>query len=230
MSDFSAHFLISLALGYPAGLPMAYKHGVRGMRANLYRYLLAGFAVLVGMAPVSWSQTGASQQLKLRGVEAKTTETPEYDVRVKGAGGSNQGKGEWLEVRAEFDTAPRWVNEVTFKYYVLMEAKSAEDVPKKNNLFTGSVTYVNIPKGNRYRSAIYLDPFTHQRYGQVKAVAVEVVHEGRTVDMKTDAKVQTKWWEQIPNPINGLLLNKNDTPFAFVDYDEYPMIKRKSVQ
>ena len=203
------------------------------MKVNLYRYLLAGFAVLGGMVPASWGQqqyAGGGQQLKLRGVEAKSTETPEYDVRVRGAGGSNKSKNEWLEVRAEFDTAPRWVDEVTFKYYVLMEARSAEDVPRKLNLFTGSVTYVNIPKGNRYRSAIYLDPFTHKRYGKVKSVAVEVVQQGIVVDMDTDAKVQSKWWTQIPNPIPGRLLTKNDTPFAFVDYDEYPMIKRKAAQ
>jgi hypothetical protein len=48
--------------------------------------------------------------------------------------------------------------------------------------------------------------------------------------MGTDAKVQSKWWTQIDSPIPGRLLTKNDTPFAFVDYDAYPMIKRKAAQ
>ncbi len=41
----------------------------------------------------------------------------------------------------------------------------------------------------------------------------------------TESTAQTaNWWDRFP-PIDGVLLNRAQTPFAFVDYDLYEQIK-----
>jgi hypothetical protein len=128
----------------------------------------------------------------------------------------------WLEVEVEFATTPVMTDELTVKYFVLFNG----------NLFSGSVTHVNVPAGRDRRSIMYMAPRTLARYGgnrpitlnSVPNVAVQIVQQGAVKDEVSLARAQPQWYAALPQ-ISGLLLNKNETPFAPLYWDRYEQIK-----
>lgn len=155
--------------------------------------------------------------VKLGKVTANLVKTPEYQI----TGGQNKRYtlGSWLEMEVEFETAPETIPELTFKYIVQIAGK----------LLTGEVTHINIPKGREHFSVMYVAPRTLERLAGGKAptgsiadnVWVEVSYQGQKLDV---AAIQRK---AIPNvqQVTGLILNKNETPFAPLYYDRYEAIK-----
>ncbi|MFN2541925.1 MAG: Amuc_1102 family pilus-like protein [Chthoniobacterales bacterium] len=141
------------------------------------------------------------------------------------AGGEAAPKGQpgrWLQVEVEFAAAPAFTDQVTVKYYVLFNG----------NLFTGEVTHVNVPAGRERRSVIYMPPHVLERYAgnrplnpnTVQNVAVQIVQDGDVRDELSVARAVAQWYGAL-SPISGLLLNKNETPFAPLYWDRYEQIK-----
>jgi hypothetical protein len=128
----------------------------------------------------------------------------------------------WLQVEVEFAATPALTDQLTVKYFILFNG----------NLFTGEVTHVNVPAGRERRSVIYMTPRTLVRYGgnrpitvnSVPNVAVQIVQQGAVKDELSFARAQPQWYAALP-PISGLLLNKNETPFAPLYWDRYEQIK-----
>jgi hypothetical protein len=128
----------------------------------------------------------------------------------------------WLQVEVEFAATPALTDQLTVKYFILFNG----------NLFTGEVTHVNVPAGRERRSVIYMTPRTLVRYGgnrpiavnSVPNVAVQIVQQGAVKDELSFARAQPQWYGALP-PISGLLLNKNETPFAPLYWDRYEQIK-----
>ena len=54
----------------------------------------------------------------------------------------------WLEVEVEFTSTPEFTDELTFKYYILVNGK----------LLTGEVTHMNVTAGRDNRSVMYVPP------------------------------------------------------------------------
>jgi hypothetical protein len=130
---------------------------------------------------------------------------------------------DWWRAVVEFETAPDWVDELEFTFYAYLEDQSARNAPV---MFRGVVTYVNIPKG-RHNADIFLHPNVIDRMGVIKQMAVVVKHQGMVVATESSAQ-KPNWWEQFP-PVNGVLLNRAQTPFALIDYDAYNVIKPAAV-
>jgi hypothetical protein len=151
--------------------------------------------------------------------------TPEYTTSV------SRGKGtprDWGELTVIYDTQQEWLDELTFQYYVLLFDKKKSDY----SLFKGTVTFVDIPKGRNHLSTMYLRPVALARYGEVAAMAVEVVYKGEVAETKADermiagAKLAKEWWKSPQLTVKeGYILNRAQTPFAFVNYDDYETIK-----
>src|SRR5437879_8832134 len=82
----------------------------------------------------------------------------------------------WLEVEVTFACAPEFTDELTLKYFILVNGK----------LLTGEVTHVNIPAGRENRSVVYVTPKTLQRLmlgrtvtnNAVQNTAVQLMHQG----------------------------------------------------
>lgn len=130
----------------------------------------------------------------------------------------------WLEVEAEFAATPDWTDELTFKYFILINGK----------LLAGEVTHVNIPAGRENRSVVYLSPHTLARFNGnrpvtpniVQNIAVQLLQQGSVKDELSFTKAPGQWYAGLTQ-LTGFLLNKNETPFAPLYWDRYEQIKSR---
>jgi hypothetical protein len=172
----------------------------------------------------------ASELIRLRGVSAETTFSPDFSYSLRGRSTQRDGRANWLKVEAEFATAPNWIDEITFTFYVVLRG-NANDLPegaRENNLFSGTVTYIHVPQSRRMVANMFLDPNTLARYGQPTYTAVVVAINGepaaRMADPAIDPEEPNLWWSrETPNEVP--LLSRKETPFALVEHDHLPTIK-----
>lgn len=158
-----------------------------------------------------------SDILRIRKMSPTTEKTPLFKSSAQ-----SQSSGrltDWWRVTVEFETAPDWIDELEFTYYVYMKDQSNKGAEM---MFRGTVTYVNIAKG-KHLSDMFLHPSTVARLGRVEQVAVVVKARGAMVAMESTAKTPN-WWDRF-TPIDGVLLNRSQTPFSVLDYDSFEAIK-----
>lgn len=128
----------------------------------------------------------------------------------------------WLEVEVEFASAAEFVDDLTFKYYILVNGK----------LLTGEVTHTNIAGGKENRSVMYVSPRTLARImgnraatpASVQNVAVQIVQQGTVKAESSLDRAAPQWFASMPQ-VAGFVLNKNETPFAPLYWDRYEQIK-----
>lgn len=128
----------------------------------------------------------------------------------------------WLEVEVTFSAAPDFTDELTLEYFVLFNGK----------LLTGEVTHVNIPSARDNRSVMYVTPKTLQRLmvgrpvtnSALQNVAVQLMQQGALKDELSLSRAAPQWYATLPQ-VAGLVLNKNETPFAPLYWDRYCQIK-----
>lgn len=150
-------------------------------------------------------------------------ETPIYSTTI--SRGSNPA-GRWAQISVVYDTEPEWIDELVFQYYALCRDKKTENYV----LFKGAVSHIEIPQGRSHVSTMFLRPNTLLRYGEVVAVAVEIMGRGEQVAVSHSelpkAKLPPDWWKS-PRVTakDGYLLSRDKTPFAFVNCDDYEAIK-----
>ena len=128
----------------------------------------------------------------------------------------------WLEVEVEFGAAPAFTDELTFKYFILLNGR----------LLTGEVTHTNIAAGRDNRSVMYVSPKTLARFlnnrpvtpNVVQNIAVQIVQQGAVKDELSLVRAPAQWFSTIPQ-VTGFVLNKNETPFAPLYWDRYEQIK-----
>jgi hypothetical protein len=99
-------------------------------------------------------------------------------------------------------------------------------------LLTGEVTHVNIPAARENRSVMYVTPKTLQRLllgrpltnNALQNVAVRLTQQGALKSELSLNRAPAQWYATIPE-VTGLVLNKNETPFAPLYWDRYCQIK-----
>lgn len=165
--------------------------------------------------------------INIRGVRFDTVFTPEFSFNQRGMSTQRDGRRQWLRVSSEFETAPEWMDEVTVTFYVVLRANPG-NIPEganPNNLFTGTVTYVNVRRG-RHNTTMFLDPNTSDRFGTPQAVAVVYNVGGRPAggDVQPRSTQESRWWTTMtPNAMP--LLNRSETPFALVEIEQFNTVK-----
>ncbi|MBV9009270.1 MAG: hypothetical protein JO354_08910 [Verrucomicrobia bacterium] len=128
----------------------------------------------------------------------------------------------WLEVEVTFTATPEYTDELSLKYYILFAGK----------LLTGEVTHVNIPAARDNRSVMYVTPKTLQRLllgrpltpNALQNVAVQLMQQGALKDEMSLNRAPAQWYATM-SQVGGLVLNKNETPFAPLYWDRYCQIK-----
>ncbi|MDQ6622652.1 MAG: hypothetical protein M3Y86_04100 [Verrucomicrobiota bacterium] len=173
--------------------------------------------------------SGLLAQLPPRGAEFVITKidrnlitAPQFSYTGAEQYTTNQ-RDRWLEVEVEFTAVPEYTDELTFKYYILVGGK----------LLTGEVTHVSIAAGRDDRSVMYVSPRTLARImgnrpvvpNSIQNIAVQIVQQGA---VKAESSLErgsgAQWFASMPQ-IAGLVLNKNETPFAPLYWGRYEQIK-----
>jgi hypothetical protein len=203
---------------------MKRRHSVVGWCA------LAGAILVVGGGDVLAQQVrakpaGAPVKIRqLTGIGPRALmRTPDF------AGGStgNRGQMQWVAVTAQFDSEPEWIDEMAVQTYVLLHDRTTNAL----KLLKGAATYMDVVRGRGHMIASYVRPVALQRFGEVVGVAVEATVKGEVVAAESEGRLQGKplppeWWKSAKlTPVEGYILNKDKTPFAFVAYDDYESLK-----
>jgi hypothetical protein len=173
---------------------------------------------LAALALPAFSQVALGPgSVKISKIQPSVSKTPEYQI----TGGQNKRSklGEWLEVEVEFETRPEEIEELTFRYTIYVERK----------LLDGEVTHVSIPKGRDHFSVVYVSPRSLERLtggkpltpASIENVWVEVSRQGQVLDRSSFKPGAVPNLPHIP----GMVLNKNETPFAPLYFDRYEAIK-----
>jgi hypothetical protein len=215
---------------------------MRPSPATIFSALLA----LLVVSPSMWAQQAPlNSEVTITKIEPSLIESPKipsgaYTKRTQGRPGS------WLEVEVTFDRnvipkAPKFADELTFNYYILLKNEHATE-DKKPTLLTGSVTHVHVPQEKGLHSVVYVSPRALSRFFDGKPpgialqtvldVGVEISGKDGLLAISTSkgtVKGDKGWWTSgLYTPTPGVVLNKNETPFAPLEWDYYEAIKSKS--
>lgn len=150
--------------------------------------------------------------------------TPQYTYSGAQQFQANQ-REQWLEVEVEFTAAPEFTDELTFKYFVLFNGK----------LLTGEVSHSSVAAGKTNHSVMYVSPRALARLmgnrpiqpTAIQNIAVQIAQQGAVKDELSLTRAQPQWYSAMPQ-VPGLMLNKNETPFAPLYWDRYEQIKAAS--
>ncbi len=210
--------------------------------------VMMGFSLLaadrasaqVAAAPVALEKTVLIKNVF--GLEANARlRTPVY--QASGGGKIVRSTGnvarEWIQVVAEYyllaDSKNRWLNQVSFQFFVLTAIDNRETKGKDYTIFRGQVAYADVDRARRdaHWATLYLRPSAVLRHGDPIAVAVEVSVDGRVVDTKSESdrkyaemlSREKEWWKNPKLAVkDGYLLKATDTPFSFINVDDFEEI------
>lgn len=187
--------------------------------------LTSSVLAVVGLlifAPAVFSQApAAAAQFQLTKITKNFITSPQFTYTGAQQYVANQ-RDKWLEVEVEFAASAPFTDELTVKYYILINGK----------VLTGEVTHMNIVGGRENRSVMYVPPGAIARImenrpvapNSVQNIAVQIVQQGTVKDENNMVRGSPEWYKGLP-ALSGLVLNKNETPFAPLYWDRYAQIK-----
>jgi len=171
----------------------------------------------------------AIKELKGLGSES-LLETPNYNT--------TQSKGarvvrKWIQISAEIDVSGKrdeWVEGVACTFYALLQNKEKGEW----TMLSLPIDYYDAKGGSKSMLAAYLLPGATDRCGDLVAIGAELTVGGEAVASEGASKesLGDKWWAN-PKVVDspkvtrkeGLLLKRQDTPFAFVNPDDFEIEK-----
>ncbi len=201
----------------------------RGWAGLLCAVLLAGVLPAQGQMlrsrtgpalPANPAAPGAGVAVKIKKLAPVKAVTPVLEVK-HGSSPTSRPK-EWWCARMEFETAQEWTTALEITTYVYVEDQSNKNAPL---MFKDVTTYVDLEKGTHLVD-VFLHPDTFKKVGIPKYIAVVVRAAGAVVATESTASTQN-WWDKF-TPVEGVLLPRSQTPFAVVDFDNYPCVRQET--
>jgi len=218
------------------------------MRSSLFSIALVVSVGLAFSLPARSQQAPVNTEILIQKIEPTFVESPKI-----ASGYSKKSPGrplKWLEVEVLFDRnakIPKFADELTFQYYILLKNERATE-DRKPTLLTGSVTHVLTPQEKGLHAVVYASPRTLAKFFDgkdpvnvqqaVEDVGVEVKGGGALLAIKTwkgqlggTVQAPVGWWTagaQSYSSVPGFILNKNETPFAPLEWDYFEPVKSKS--
>jgi hypothetical protein len=179
---------------------------------------LLGLSIFLPL--IVFAQTRSAAKFQIAKITKNLIPTPQF--AYSGAQHQTNQRDRWLEVEVEFTATPDLTNELTLKYYILFNG----------TLLTGEVTHINVPAGRENRSVMYIPPRVLARFANNRPitenlcqnVAVQIMQGGAVKAEANLNRGQPQWYEALPQ-VSGLVLNKDQTPFAALYWDRYEQIK-----
>src|SRR5437870_8131060 len=196
-------------------------HITQAARAGVLIPILISATILAGIPTLMRAQPRAAVDFQLLKINTNFISSPQFTYTGAEQFQADQ-REKWLEVEVTFACAPEFTDELTLKYFILVNGK----------LLTGEVTHVNIPAGRENRSVMYVTPKTLQRLmlgrtvtnNALQNAAVQLMQQGALKDELSAQRAAPQWYATLPQ-VAGLVLNKNETPFAPLYWDRYCQIK-----
>lgn len=196
------------------------------------RVLLALAAFLGWMA---WTGEAVAQIPAPTRVKAEITDvkvimqkTPEFQAATS-EGKKDPKRREWLELEVGFktdsDSRVGIIPELMITYYLLVQGAERQ-------VLSGSFTYSNIVDKEENFAVVYVSPHALTRLtgepnkfrlGNVQAMGVEILYQGRVVAESPDAK-KFAAAATIPK-ISDMILPKEKTPFSLLWIDRHAELK-----
>ena len=180
------------------------------------------------------AEVDPSTQLRIKKIvgtgRQALVKTPIYNTNAPRSAAKEQ---DWYQLWVQYETAPAWMDEVVFSFHVLARTKvQGRDI---FSLYRKTVKYVDVEQGRAHMSTVFLRPSALKRYGEVVAAAVVVTVDGKTAAEESEVimpNIPEKWWQNPAVTENaavtvreGYLLDRSQTPFAFINVDDYEAIK-----
>jgi len=153
--------------------------------------------------------------------------TPDYNVSA------TEGRAtirDWSKITVSYESMADWVDELKVRFYVASKDKSGA-----YTMFTLEVVYQDVPKG-KHTAMAFLTPTVIARYGVPERAGAELFITDkalRLIDQPVglaNSLSGEPWWRAPGAGVAaaaGRLLNRDQTPFAFVAFDNYNDIKQK---
>ncbi len=153
--------------------------------------------------------------------------SPDVDGKVKSPGHISRGQNwKWAMLEVKYETAPEWIDEATFTFYVLCQ----DSKTKVYHFFQTAVSYLDIAKGDHVAAAM-LPPNAVVRYGEPISFGVEVAIEGEKVAETAVGVGGPGWWatlDRLGDRVkrhSGYLQDRSRTPFGVTHVDEYEAVR-----
>jgi len=187
-------------------------------------------ALICGLVFAAFPFAASAQQsaFKIDKITPNFIESPQFQIGNAAHQAPQGSTAKWLEVEVQFESAVD-ADELTVNYYVALSVPTSTTAL----VLPGSVTHVNVSKGQELYSVMYVPPQAILKLmsGQpatinaVKAVGIELAVKGQVVARKSSkGGLADLWWTQMQQTA-GMLLNKNQTPFAPLYWDRYLEVK-----
>ncbi len=179
-------------------------------------------AAAVSVAPAPAARAQGPGGFVVKNITPTDNTTP--DFQVQNAKSKQFQPGKWLEIEVEFSAPPPGAPELQFKYFVLLGGQ----------LLTGEVTHVNVLPGQTLYSVMYVAPRSIIQLLKGQPLTVNSVANAEVQILKPGVGAPLAVKQLKPGPpldksslpqVAGLLLNKNETPYAPLYYDRYEAIK-----
>ncbi len=178
-------------------------------------------AAIFCLASSTLAQATASGNFTITKITRNLITSPQFSYTGAEQYVANQ-REMWLEVEVEFTSTAEFADDLTFKYFIAVNG----------SILTGEVTHVNVMAGKGNRSVMYVPPKALARLNgnrpvtsnAIQNIAVQILQQGTVKDEASLTRAAAKWYSTLPQ-VPGLLLNKNETPFAPLYWDRYEQIK-----
>ena len=178
-----------------------------------------------GSSVQSAAKAAGKEGAVIRKMEATGPNTRVKTPKFNNDANEPQAKAEnWARISVQYETDVEWTDALEFRYMVLVKH------PKTSafSMFPVAVTYIDIPKGKRHTSTVFLRPNTLKRYGNVEWAGVKIYLKGKDVPVAVaQMPNDPRPWTAKFTTKAGVLLNRDQTPFAQVAIDNYETIKPK---
>lgn len=194
--------------------------------------IYTALAILAFSACTAGAQTAPAVKVEGGKLEIKPIQTPQF--QATNVGEKRWRPKDWMEIDFSFQIKlPQSaggrkgsLDTMTVNYYIGLNAQNKDG---KYEVIKGSFNYVDIPAVEDCHALAYVSPATLRRLLQkegfttsdIKAWGYEVLAEGQRIEGKSSTS--GPWWEKTDGfSINeGVMLAKNETPFAILwgDYD-----------
>lgn len=175
---------------------------------------------------------GSDQVVKLRKLTGLGrrgfVKNPEYRTSLGGTVGFDK---DWCQITLDYITAPEFIDDLTFQFYAVSEG--VIEGKKIFSFYKSAVKYGDIERGNHV-CTMFLRPSAVKRFGELFAIAVEVLYKGNVVEEMSEEvqKMPEKWWKnplvlESPNTVirDGYLINRAQSPFALISVEGYEFIR-----